>query len=99
MAKSIVTSLVHFAADEGREAALEQAQKMQLALEQLWEIGSSPEAVMAAELLRRVNRAIKEITETNAVELVKTWEMGEEQAEAAKRADFHKKVYEAQRKR
>jgi hypothetical protein len=50
--------LIQFAADEGYDAAIDQAQRYQSVLEEIAEIGTAEERQLAAALLRKVNAAI-----------------------------------------
>lgn len=59
--KSIVTELVQFAADEGVERAVDNAEGFQLTLQSLAEIGNDEERRMAVALLAEVSLAIKAI--------------------------------------
>jgi hypothetical protein len=69
--KCLEQTLLYLAADEGETTALRVAQNLQLSLETIMEAGNRTEIDIAGNLLRRVNRALKEIVDGTLVELVR----------------------------
>ena len=73
---SIAYNLIHLAAMEGKEIALEEAQKIQDALEVLTTVGSPLEMTAATFLLTSVNKGIDDILEGSLIGIAYNIEQG-----------------------
>lgn len=67
----IALNIIHLAASEGISVALEEAEKIQSALETIASIGSPSEVASISFLLQGVRRGIQEIMEGRLVTLVR----------------------------
>ncbi len=68
---SIALSFIQLAADEGKETAVEQLEKIQLSLETVCGCGSVSERRYAASLLDSIRDAFHHILESNAVDIAR----------------------------
>jgi hypothetical protein len=84
---SIAFNLIHLAAMESKEIALEEAQKIQDALEVLTAAGSPLEITAASFLLANVNKGITEILEGSLVTVLES-DMAEYVARHGQSADI-----------
>jgi len=67
----ITLSFIQFAADEGKESAINQLEQIKASLETLAEVASAVQEDAAILLLNSVDNAIKEILTTNAVDIAR----------------------------
>lgn len=78
MATSITINLIHLAAAEGIQTALDQIGDMNAMLETFVECGSDTERAYAAALIVSLGEAVHQITKTNAVALARADQTGDE---------------------